>query len=784
MISVPITTKERETELDLVLDISDLTIPVGRIGTELGLGEHIAIDGRPIEPTLPVSASGLIAGALLTRVQPGAQESVVALPVVTIFQVGGLAAGGWQDLAAGRHAVGAIGPSRGELRSAKVTSARFFLDVSATARVVLEAGSSDHIVIDGAPVTGPTEISAVNVIDVGSAQFRIAPTQPTVRPSPNTAGLVEIPSAPSGPNDPAAVAVRPPETPGLRRRERAALRDPTHPVHSAFRAELLAAQRQAMLHSRERVADAATLRQRLSAAPRTMWSPLDPSSLLISLGFGDVAWARPLEHGSDVPEELTGLVNRFSRLPLVPLTVDLLENQALLTLAGPRQATLAMARWIVMQLASRIDPTSLSFSISSATPELWEWTKWLPHSGAHRSDLEVVVVDGLPATNSVIGRSRAVIRIVDELEAMRVRTPLVAVDAAGHVNVHGTEGLGTGLTESTARAWARKLAPFTVPEPVADDPPALGIEHICGLREPGDLSAHIARNWRLNASSGSTLVPFGSDRHGLVGFDLNEHRHVVISGPAGSGRSTALNSLLLALALTHAPEDIEIIAIDAGSEGTFDDTGHLMHVCTKLVGLRSPQIEEALARVEIRTATGKRTVIFVDDATTLCAALPYAATALARIGRQHSAGGPHLVLASRRPEALFVAGLIPHGAARLDLGTHNDPDARLVFGTAALSPAPRRVGQARWSVRLEPPVTVHVSVLGALGQAIGPIIGTRPFLSTPRSRAWPPTGSASTVTAGSGTPSVAIAVVVKAVEDAAHQRLGAHRASSASLTPD
>ncbi len=776
MISVPITTRERETELDLLLDISDLTVAAWRVGIELGLGEQIAIDGRAIEPTLPISASGLVAGAILTRLQPGEVGPPVAQPVVTMFQIGGLAAGGFQDLVTGRHAVGSAGPARSELVSGKVTSARFYLEVSATARVVLEAGSSDHIVIDGRPVTGPTEILPGNVIDVGSAMFRIAPAQADVRLLPNAAGLIELVRRTPGPTTPPPAVVRPPDNPGLRRRERAALRDPNHPVHSAFRAELLAAQRESVRAHRQRVADPGLLRQTIGAAPGTLWTQIDAASLPVSLGFGDLAWPQAIEPGSDVPDELTGLVNRFSRLSSVPLTIDLLKNQGLLTLAGPRHATLAMARWIVVQLASRIDPTSLSFSISSLTPELWEWTKWLPHSSAHRSDLELLVVDGATAANAVVGRSRAVIRIVDELEAMRIRTPLVAVDAAGHVNVDGTEGLATGLTEATARAWARKLAPFTVPEPVADDPPALGIEHVCGLREPAELSDDIVRNWQLNASTGSTLVPFGSDRHGLVGFDLNEHGHLVISGPAGSGRSTTLNSVLLALALTHRPEDVDVVLIDAGSEGTFDDTGQLLHVSTKIVGLRSPQIEDALARAEVRNATGRRTVILIDDATTLCAALPYAAAALARIGRQYATAGPHLVLASRRPEALFVAGLIPHGAARLDLGTQDSPDARLVFGAAPLSPAPRRVGQARWSAHLEPPITVHVAVLGALGQAVGPIVSTRPFLAAPRPRLWPPAASPSTVTSGSKTPSATVAVVATAIEEAA-RRCGQSRAS-------
>jgi hypothetical protein len=727
--SVTLTAVDGDRELDLIVQVADATTTAGQLGLELGLGDAITIDGRAVEAELPVTASGLVAGSRVGRAgAPVSPQSAVA-PVVTLYQIGGLAAGGYVDLPPGRHAVGSSGPARSELQQGTVAAARFHLDVTTSGEVSLITTSVDRVVVDGVPVPEVRALRPDNIIDVGSALFRVAPYPTGRRRFGNAEGriVMKLPGDVEATEPPQYVT--PPNVDSLRRRERTALQQSSHPVHATFRADLARAHQSATTRARRMHADAGDLRRAVSEAVPNLWARR--SDMPVQLGYGDISWTDALAPGSQSPDELSGVLSRFSRLPSVPLAADLC-NSGLLTLAGPRHALVSVARWIIVQSASRTDPSSLSISMSSSVPGMWEWMKWLPHCAAVGSDVELIIADGAAISTPPHGKTRLIVRLLSELEATRATAPVTRVDADGHIHLDGVDGLATGLSESTALAWARSLAPLVVASSPSVEPPALRLDRVCGLIDGDTMPDDIVHRWRTTVAAGSALVPFGADRQGLVALDLATTAHVVVSGPAGSGRSTALANLLLSLALNHPPDAVEVIAIDAGSEGTFDRLCNVPHLRTWIVGLDDLRTTDVLERLADSMSfngvriSSRRTVVFVDDATTLAAAVPSAAAALAKLG-QRSLGGPHLILATRRPEGLFAAGLLPSGAAHLVFGPGDD--VRTTLGTGELSEAPSRVGQARWAVPGHSPALVHVATVGpSEADVVRPIL-TRPFVS-------------------------------------------------------
>jgi hypothetical protein len=727
--AVVVTTIDGDRELDLVIEVADAMTTIGQLGLELGLGDALTVDGRSVEADLPVTASGLVAGSRIGRAGAPAVAQNVVSPVVTLYQIGGLAAGGYVNLPPGRHAVGSSGPARSELQEGIVAAPRFHLDVTTSGEVSLITTSVDRVVVDGVPVPEVRALRPDNIIDVGSAFFRIAPFSTGRRRFGNAEGRIEInvPEAVEATEPPQYVT--PPNVDNLRRRERTALQQSSHPVHATFRADLARAHQSATLRSRRMHTDTGDLRQAVSVADADLWTRRPDTP--IQLGYGDISWTEALTPGSQSPDELSGVLSRFSRLPSVPLAADL-SDSGLLTLAGPRHALLSVARWIIMQSASRTDPASLSISIASSAPGLWEWMKWLPHCAAVGSNVELIIADGAAITTPPHGKTRLVVRLLSELEADRATTAVTRVDADGHIHLDGVDGLATGLSESTALAWARSLAPLVVSTSPSTEPPPLRLDRVCGLIDGDTMPDDIVSRWRTTVAAGTALVPFGADRQGLVGLDLATTAHVVISGPAGSGRSTALANLLLSLALNHPPDSVEVIAIDAGSEGTFDRLCNVPHLRTWIVGLDDLRTTDTLEQLASSMSSNgvrissRRTVIFVDDATTLAAAVPGAAAALAKLG-ERSVGGPHLILATRRPEGLFAAGLLPSGAAHLVLGP--DDDARTTLGTFDLGDAPWRVGQARWAVPGGAPTLVHVATVGPGEADAVKAVVTRPFIS-------------------------------------------------------
>jgi FtsK/SpoIIIE family len=734
--SVIVTTVDGDRELDLIVEVADATITVSQLGLELGLGDAITIDGRVVQADLPVTASGLVAGSRLGRAGTAVSEPTAPAPIVTLYQIGGLAAGGCVDLPPGRHAVGASGPARSELQSGIVAAPRFHLEVTTSGEVSLITTSVDRVVVDGVPVPEVRALRADNIIDVGSALFRVAPCSNGRRRFGNARGLIEINTPEAvGATDPPEY-VTPPNVDSLRRRERSALQQSSHPVHATFRNDLARAHQSATLRARRMHADTGELRQSVSVASADLWT--QRSDMPLQLGHGDVSWTDALVPGSQSPDELSGVLSRFSRLPSVPLMADL-SGSGLLTLAGPRHAVLSVARWVILQSASRTDPASLSITVASSVPGLWEWTKWLPHCAAAGSDVELIIADGAAITTPPHGKTRLIVRLLSELEAARATAPVTRIDADGHIHVDDVDGLATGLSESTALAWARALAPLVVTSAPSAEPPALRLDRVCGLAEGDGMSDEIVSRWRTTVAAGAARIPFGADGSGLVALDLAITTHMVISGPAGSGRSTALANLLLSLALNHPPDSVEVIAIDAGTEGTFDRLCNVPHLRTWIVGLDDLRTTDTLERLASNVSSNgvrissRRTVLFVDDATTLAAAVPGAAAALAILG-QRSVGGPHLILATRRPEGLFAAGLLPSGAAHLVLGP--DEDARTTLGMIDLGDAPWRVGQARWAVPGTTPTLVQVATVSPSDADVVTSVSTRPFISA-RSTAAP-----------------------------------------------
>ena len=723
--TVFVTSVDRGTELDLVVEVADATITVRQLGTELGLGDNISIDGKPVDPNLPVSASGLVSGARVSRSVVLPAEPNIAAPVVTLHQVGGLAAGGGVDLPPGRHAIGSTGPARSELREGNVSAPRFSLDVSPAGEVTLFASSADQVVVDGVQVSDKRALQTDNIIDLGTALFRVLPYRTRRRRFGNAAGRIEVSTARALTDSAPPEYVTPPDVESMRRRERTALQQSSHPVHATFRADLAKAHRTATGRARGQHADTATLRHAAAVADSDLWTTRP--DVPIHLGYGDVPWNEALKPGSRSPEEFANVMSRFSRLPSVPLTVDL-NDTGQLALAGPRHAVLSVARWIIMQSASRTDPASLSISVASVATGLWEWTKWLPHCGVTASTTELIIADGAAITAPPLGGTRLVVRLLTEAEASTWAGEIAMVDGDGHLHVSDIDGLATGLSESSALAWARTLAPLTTSAPVAAEPPALLLDEMCGLATADSRSDDVVTRWRTTVNAGTALVPFGAEVDGLVAVDLATCPHVVVSGPSGSGRSTALGTLLLSLALNHPPDMVEVIVIDAASEGTFRALGDLPHIRTSIVGLDDPRTEELLDRLARNGATpgiritSRRTVIFVDDATTLAAAVPGAAAALAKIGH-HSPGGPHLILATRRPEGLFAAGLLPSGAAHLVFGSGT------TVGMGEAAAVPTRAGQARWAVPGEPSRLVHVATVAPADATQRKLIAIQPFIS-------------------------------------------------------
>ena len=146
--------------------------------------------------------------------------------------------------------------------------------------------------------------------------------------------------------------------------------------------------------ARARVADpAAEALYDLVADPARLWERrrADRDFLRVRLATGEVP-VRVLrldERGASVmtpPDrfmlnEAAGLRERFSAAPDMPVTVPL-DRAGDISVIGPREDVLRVARTLVVQAAVTHAPDDVAFALVCSPERLpeWEWFKWLPHA--------------------------------------------------------------------------------------------------------------------------------------------------------------------------------------------------------------------------------------------------------------------------------------------------------------------------------------------------------------------------------------------------------------------
>ena len=189
----------------------------------------------------------------------------------------------------------------------------------------------------------------------------------------------------------------------------------------------------------ERAAEEAELRY---AAP-------DPAQILLTAtGPRRRLWERRADD-DDVLRLRAGLADQPSRIEFVlekragydadlpdvpgihdvPVTLPLPEL-GVIGLAGPRDASRALARWMVAQAAALHSPRDLSIVILVADPQAgaqWNWVRWLPHCAPRQGEDCIALVGADPETTA---------RRVAELTG-QAGERIKAASEAGHVPAAG-----------------------------------------------------------------------------------------------------------------------------------------------------------------------------------------------------------------------------------------------------------------------------------------------------------------------------------------------------------
>lgn len=429
----------------------------------------------------------------------------------------------------------------------------------------------------------------------------------------------------------------------------------------------------------------------------------------------------------------------------LPAWVDLHEAEKL-EVRGPPESVRSIARALICSATAFHAPDHLTVAVITTEQQVasWDWIKWLPHTrDPNRADAvgpRRAVVTDLSDAPAVLcpGRDRSaqlphLLMVLDHgaPAALRARAGDATAGRASTVlDLHATTatdhtvrmtcddvelpGIPDRCAIQVAEAFARRLARQTSGSVARHDEP-----DPTGLLSRGDSGAfHAAPRWEARNARERLRVPIGAGTdQAPVHLDLKEAAlggmgpHGLVIGATGSGKSEFLRTLVLGLALTHSPADLNLVLIDFKGGATFAPMAPLPHVSAVITNLADElslvdRMQDALSgelirRQELLRSSGNlasirdyeharltRTdlppmpalFIVIDEFSELLSAKPELIDTFIAIGRLGRSLGLHLLLASQRLEEGRLRGLESHLSYRVGLRTFSAQESRAVLG--------------------------------------------------------------------------------------------------------
>ncbi len=215
----------------------------------------------------------------------------------------------------------------------------------------------------------------------------------------------------------------------------------------------------------------------------------------------------------------------------------------------------------------------------------------------------------------------------------------------------------------------------------------------------------------FNKSKSKSTFAVGKDIGGscIVG-NIAKMPHMLIAGTTGSGKSVCMNSIIISLLYKAGPEDVKLIMVDPKMVelGIYNGIPHLLiPVVTdpkKAAGSLQWAVTEMMRRYKIMSDTGVRDlesynsmvegeevegermpqiVVIIDElADLMLVAAKEVEDSICRIAQMGRAAGMHLIIATQRPSADVITGLMKANIpSRIAFSVASAMESRIILDT-------------------------------------------------------------------------------------------------------
>ena len=268
-----------------------------------------------------------------------------------------------------------------------------------------------------------------------------------------------------------------------------------------------------------------------------------------------------------------------------------------------------------------------------------------------------------------------------------------------------------GVKLSRITGLANEMALALAAHPLRMEAPIPG-KSLVGIEIPNQAKAVVKLKDTMMSSSfkkraSDLSICLGKDVSGKswVG-DLSKMPHLLIAGSTGSGKSVAINSIIISLMYQNSPDDLKLVLVDPKKVelSGYNDIPYLLTpVITdnkKTVNALKWVVGEMERRYQLLSQRGKRNIdaynsankketiphlVFIIDelADLMSVAAQDVEGAIVRLAQMARAVGIHLVLATQRPSVNVLTGLIKANIpSRIAFAVPSQIDSRTILDSA------------------------------------------------------------------------------------------------------
>ena len=327
--------------------------------------------------------------------------------------------------------------------------------------------------------------------------------------------------------------------------------------------------------------------------------------------------------------------------------------------------------------------------------------------------IDLLKQPGRSSADGTAEMKRNSIRLNESLESFKIDAHIINVTRGPSVTRYEVE-LDKGVRLNKLTTVAEDLA-LSLGVSSVRIAPVPGKISVVGIEVPNVAVTTVALREVIDSrefkdSTSKSTFSVGKDIGGncIVG-NIAKMPHMLIAGTTGSGKSVCMNSIIISLLYKAAPDEVKLIMVDPKMVelGIYNDIPHLLiPVVTdpkKAAGSLQWAVTEMMRRYKLMSDAGVRdlesfnsiveseeegeklpqVVIIIDElADLMLVAAKEVEDSICRIAQMGRAAGMHLIIATQRPSADVITGLMKANIpSRIAFSVASAMESRIILDT-------------------------------------------------------------------------------------------------------